>query len=346
MAAAPTRDRAYTAVPRYGPGGDLVPAGTPGATTQRPGFTRPAVPYSHPNIQPPAGPGTKRPPLSGVRPLQPGPQPGGGVQPVAGTPPGSTTPPVGPGAGLTPPPIQPRPPVTGPPPMAPTPQPGGGGAQPPAPWEGSWQDLRGEMFMPEQSEDVFALRQLLGDKAGGLFDTPDRGELVSEYMDMFNRRNRENLQATTRDIGRDAAKFGRIGSGVTTSRIGDALVESEQRRADAERTLAADAAGKTLSDRLGALSGVSGIQSLLSGQDASHRAEQRGERGYADNLAQQALQNQILQRQMEENFLQMEHQRAMEEARLAGGWGYGIDPTGSLMHGSQTYGQQAQNWWG
>lgn len=185
-----------------------------------------------------------------------------------------------------------------------------------------WAGLRGQMFMPEHAEDVARLRQLLGDNVAGLFDTPDRGQLAAGYMDLFNQQNAQNLQDQIRSVGQDAAKFGRIGSGVTTSRVGDAFVTAEQNRANAERGLALDAAGHTLNDRLGALSGAAGVQNLFSGQDAGFRQEQRGERGYADHLAQQDLQNRMQQRAMEEAILNAQHGRQATEADLYGRYGF------------------------
>lgn len=215
------------------------------------------------------------------------------------------------------------------------------------PLQNSWADLRSQMFLPgEGSPDVMNLRALLGEQAGSLFNTPDRGELASEYMDLFNQQNRQNLDATVQNIGRDAARFGRIGSGVTTSRVGDAFVESERNRANMERQLAADAAGQTLNDRLGALRGVSGIQSLLQGQDVQGRAEGRQERSYADNLANQALQNRIQQIMLQDQLLNSRFNRGIRTAQTAGGFGYGQEPIAENQYTSQYYGNQAAGSYG
>lgn len=154
----------------------------------------------------------------------------------------------------------------------------------------------GEMLDPSDPEyqainsdnpaDTNRLRNRMSREALGLFDRPDRGELAREQMQFFNEDNAENLRNQTRDIGREAAAFGRIGSGVTTSKVGDAFVEAEKARARQEAMLANQTAGLELQDRMGALSGLSGVQNQLYGQDVGRRGEQRQERGYRDALSQ------------------------------------------------------------
>lgn len=204
-----------------------------------------------------------------------------------------------------------------------------------------WSALRGQMFKPEQAEDVKGLRDLLTQNAGNLFNSPDRGELASGYMDLFNQQNSQNLKDQVRDIGRGASAFGRIGSGVTTSRVGDAFVTAEQNRANAEKGLALDAAGKSLQDRLAALTGAGGVQNMLSGQDVGMRNEGRQERGYADSLARDARDSRIQQKLLEDRLLGTAHGRTMDEARLGVQGGFGQNPAGTVAAGAGHYGGQA-----
>lgn len=177
------------------------------------------------------------------------------------------------------------------------------------------------MVMPEQGADVMALRDLMSQMGTDLGNLPDRSTLAKEQMDLYNTEAQEMLDQRVRGIGREAAAFGRIGSGVTTSKVGDAYAEAEKNRAREEARLANETAGLRQRDMLGALSGISSIQSLLSGQDVGRRNEVRGERGYANNLAQQQLQNRIQQWMTEQNALGMDQDLMMAIAQMSGNWG-------------------------
>lgn len=275
---------------------------------------------------PPPNPRDRPLPPPGQRPLPP---------PTTGptfAPPGGPAP--GPlheeGPGFLPPTTDPRGPEIGDanpnaprPPSIPAPSAGpamptfGGGTG------GAWGALRQRIVMPETRPDVQALRDLITGGATELFNGPDRSAIAREQMELYNQDAQEMLDQRVRGIGRDAAAFGRIGSGVTTSRVGDAYAQAEQERAEQERRMALETAGLTLDDRLRAVSGASGVQNMFYGQDVGNRNEIRGERSYANDLAQQEYQRRIQQIMLEMGILRNDQGVAQGVGRDAGSYGFG-----------------------
>ena len=119
-----------------------------------------------------------------------------------------------------------------------------------------------------------------------------------------------DFEKRRRDIGRDAATFGRIGSGKVTTDLGTLEGDRERFLSEARRSLGLEAADKQLSDqlsRLGATLGAggaftsedigrgsfglnragaeSGIGSQLEGIGRASRAEDVGERDFATQVA-------------------------------------------------------------
>lgn len=144
--------------------------------------------------------------------------------------------------------------------------------------------------------DTQSLRSLIGPAAQSLLEGPDRTELAQTLFGNFLERDQERLGQETRNVGRDAAKFGRIGSGVTTSKIGDAFERSEENRDRLRSDLSATTAGQILSDRLGILGGLQGatgqlfdLDSREAGVHRSLRDEARGERSAEGRFAADVL---------------------------------------------------------
>ncbi len=131
----------------------------------------------------------------------------------------------------------------------------------------------------DQARSV-ALRAL-----GGL-EGPDRGQLA---QNLLNRRQEERapiLEQQLRGVGQRAAALGRVGAGLTTNELTDVFTREQ----DAERRFSEgvldNAAGQTLQDRLGVLSGALSAGGQFRGEDLSQagfqqglRNEARGERG-------------------------------------------------------------------
>lgn len=195
---------------------------------------------------------------------------------------------------------------------------------------------------------------------------PDRGTIAQDVFQQIRDASEPQFQEDIREVGRDAARFGRLGAGMTTSRVGDVVSARERDLSLAQRGLASDAASQTLNDRLGVFDARLGASGQFTQEDLSragfglakgeserglgmtledtarrNRAEQvgerdfaygrgidernelRGERDFQNNMSQQAIDNMIRQRSLEEMLLQGEWGRDMGYNDMLLGYGYG-----------------------
>lgn len=119
--------------------------------------------------------------------------------------------------------------------------------------------------------DVASLRGTAVNQAQGLTTAPDRGQLAADSLALLRERTQPQFEQDQAQIGKNAAAFGRLGSGVTTTRLGDLATNREQDFSLVARELANEAAGQSLQDRLGTLGAISGLQSGLFGQDITEQ---------------------------------------------------------------------------
>ncbi len=155
------------------------------------------------------------------------------------------------------------------------------------------------------SADTTAARGNISTQLDALNSAPNRGDLARQQFDLIGRQSEPQYQSDLRAVGQKAAALGRIGSGVTTSDLGDVTQRREQSLANSRQQLSLDAAGQELQDRLNRLSAGQGVFGQLSGTDVTNagvqqglRNEARGERGFVagqdqaaanTNLASQGL---------------------------------------------------------
>ncbi len=117
---------------------------------------------------------------------------------------------------------------------------------------------------------------------------PDRSALAQRTFDLLRERTEPAFQRELQDVGRRAATLGRIGSGVTTSDLGDVQSQRERFLSEAQRDLALDTAGRSLEDRLGIVGAQAGIGRGFAAEDlgrAGHDLSRAGgERALASYL--------------------------------------------------------------
>jgi hypothetical protein len=137
--------------------------------------------------------------------------------------------------------------------------------------------------------DTSAMRSALTQAINAVQNAPDRGQLASQNFALLDQTAREASNRDLRVIGQDAAKFGRIGSGITTTNLGDLGERQAIDRSRAQSQMSLDAAGQTVADRLAAANAVGSGFGALSGADLntagfnqSLRNESRGERDAAN----------------------------------------------------------------
>lgn len=308
--------------PMYGtPQAPLLPIQQRGQTTATPttAATLPAPPRPKPGLQQdqntaPETPATPPTPPSGPT-LPPPPPPVGSVggpmvQPPAPTAPGGAPATTGTGAAITP--ITP------------------GGAN----------DLRYAMISGNDPR-LGTTQGMVDTAAATVANAPDRQALAAQAFQLLRDQTEPQFQMDQRTIGQNAAKFGRIGAGMTTNELTSLDQARERDLLNAQRGLSLDAAGSTLSDRLNQLGALSGLEGQQFGQGQASRGELRGERSYQDQIDQQARDNEIQTRMLEDQLLNSQFGRDQSRAALEAQIGFGQDPAGTLMQQGGYYGDQA-----
>lgn len=174
-----------------------------------------------------------------------------------------------------------------------------------------------------------------------LSSTPDRTELAAQALQLLRERTAPQYAADQRAIGQSAAKFGRIGAGMTTNELTDLNLTRERDLDRTSRELANTAAGQTMSDRLARLGALGGLESQQFGQGQAGRDELRGERSYQNQTDQQARDDERQRLLLEDQLLNSQFGREQSRASLLGQLGFGQDPTGALMGQGGYYGDMA-----
>lgn len=194
---------------------------------------------------------------------------------------------------------------------------------------GPGQSLRGIQINPFESERLKNIQGLVGGAAEAVGQGPDLGQAAAERLNLFREQVLDpQFEIASRDVGRRAAALGRVGSGVVTTELGELGARRERELGQEARRLSAETAFQEEQNRLRRLGALGGLESQLYGQEAGARGELRGERGYQEGLAQQALQNRIRQLLLGEDIREREFGRGMQRAGLAAQLGYGGTPTG------------------
>ena len=195
-------------------------------------------------------------------------------------------------------------------------------------------NLRGTQIDPVASA---ATRNAVGLSSGaleGLFDTPDRGDIAASTFERLRAQTEPTFQNDLRQVGQRAAALGRIGSGLTTTELGDVTSNRERFLTDVAGQLSDDAASRTLDDRLGRFGAATGAASLFENIDRGRRDELRGERGFQDELAQQATDDFVRQRTLEEMLLQGEFGRNQSFTQMLLNSGFADSPSNTLLAGA------------
>jgi len=205
------------------------------------------------------------------------------------------------------------------------------------------QSYRGQTITPVASPQLQQLQGYTQGAAQQVAQGPDRTALAQRAFDLYRQSTEPAYQQQLRQVGQRAAALGRVGAGLTTSELGDVATLRNRALAQTGEDLALQASGQTLQDRLAQLQGLQGAQAQEYGQEAAGRGELRGERGYTDQLAQEAQQNDINQQMLQDQFLNSATGRYTSELNTLGDLGYGGQPGGTLLGAGQQYGQNASN---
>lgn len=146
--------------------------------------------------------------------------------------------------------------------------------------------------------DTLAARRGVSEALGTLTGTPDRQALAARSLALLEQESAPQFANELRQVGQKAAALGRIGSGMTTSDLGDVAQRRQESLARARERTAIDTAGQEIQDRINRLTATQGVFGQLGGEDrsnegllAAQRGEARTERGFVAD--QDALRAQI-----------------------------------------------------
>jgi hypothetical protein len=117
------------------------------------------------------------------------------------------------------------------------------------------------------------LNDLVDQFTGRLKDTPDLAKAGLDQLAGLREQTAEDRQKGIQDIGRSAAAFGRIGSGVTTGQLGDLEALLQKRQIAAETGLAGDLARQQGDETRANVATASGLQGQSYGQSAEQGNE-------------------------------------------------------------------------
>lgn len=163
-----------------------------------------------------------------------------------------------------------------------------------------------------------------------LYTAPNRGEIARDTFNLLRESTEPAFQQELRGVGQKAAALGRIGSGVTTSELGDVQAGRERYLSEAQRALSSEAASAEMGDRLARLAAtgdVTGLLDALQGSEysrgAARRGEARGEREYQHGLSREAIADRERQALLEDQLFGSQFGRQIALANLLGGYGFG-----------------------
>lgn len=128
----------------------------------------------------------------------------------------------------------------------------------------------------------------------------------------------EQRQLGIQDIGRSAARLGRLGSGMVTTDLGNLEDTLRSHENQALGDLAYNTATQEAGDRRANLGAGQGYESQVYGQGQNARNEVRTERDYQAQQSQQALQNEIVRRQLQAQYQQYLASLGLQGAGLYG----------------------------
>lgn len=148
---------------------------------------------------------------------------------------------------------------------------------------------------------------------------PNRTELAQKSIADWDAQHAPQFAADQRAVGQNAAKFGRIGAGMTTNDLTGLEATHNRDRMSFQNALASGLASDTINDA------------------RSNNNELRTERDYQTGRSDKAQQDAINQRNNEEDLLNSQFGRSMKQAEF----GYGGSPVDTLGKFSGALGDSA-----
>lgn len=223
------------------------------------------------------------------------------------------------------------------PPPEPRSQPPVPGVDPNPPTFGPDDNLIDKKIEPGSDPRLIRLQGLTDDILQRMTSGPNRFDIAKQYWDEFQKETQGDYDRSFTDARNEAAAHGRLKSGILTNTYGD-LAERRGRDLDVARSrYLTDALQGTIGDTRNQLADVTGVEGQAYGEGVGNRNEMRGERGYQQGLAEQALIRRIMQQAAESGL----DTNAFNQAIAQWQAGQANNPTGALETGAAQAGNEA-----
>jgi hypothetical protein len=189
-------------------------------------------------------------------------------------------------------------------------------------------NLINQQINPAASPRLLGAQGLTDSAVSQALTGPDRAQLGQQYYDTFAQRAQNQFGHALTDATNKAAAHGQIGSGMLTNQYGDLTQQFNLDNTTAASDFATRALEGTIGDRLNNAQLARANENSIYGQGANDRNELRGERGYQQNLAEEAIAQRIAQNQMEQG----QQQQNFGDAATLYGLGNLNDPTNAYQN--------------
>lgn len=191
-------------------------------------------------------------------------------------------------------------------------------------------DLRFEQINPYADPRLRQTQSAVDAATAALSGGPDRQQMARDLFQSYLQQSSPEFDRTIREITQRNAAVGRSGSGMYGSNLVDAATQRQRDIAAYGTQLAYDTTNGAIQDRINNVSTLAGLEGQQYGQAANGRNELRGERTYQQGVAQQAQQDAINQRLLEDQLLNSASNRDLGYYGLVGNLGFGSNPAGTL----------------
>jgi hypothetical protein len=130
-----------------------------------------------------------------------------------------------------------------------------------------------------RGKDTQGATDILSKELANLSTAPDRQQMALDTLKLAEEQGQPAYDQRMREVGRNAAKFGRIGAGMTTNEL-TSIEQVRSRDLDQlRRGTALEAAGQTMADRLSKTGMAGSVAGQLSGRDIDETGVNQGLRG-------------------------------------------------------------------
>lgn len=195
---------------------------------------------------------------------------------------------------------------------------------------GPGNDLRFQQINPQGDPRLGRTQGAVDAATQALSGGPDRTALANDLFSNFISQSDPGFQQNLREITQRQAAGGRLGSGMYGSNLVDATTQRQNQITGYGKQLAYDTANGTINDQFNRVNTLAGLEGQQYGQNAGQRNELRGERTYQSGVAQQAQNDAIQQRLLEDQLLGNQFGRDLSLYQTQGQFGFGANPAGTL----------------